>query len=399
MVPIFRSNMTIRYLAAILTLLFLGCTTWGCKKGPAEPVKTADQTAKPPNNPLEITISTEIAKQIRVGEPTWKEVVGSFRVAGRVEADEHRITRVSAPVGGRVSELFAEHGQTVKKGQILATLRSPELSEAQSQLLKALTQQQFGQRTVDRARQLLDAGVIGTAELERRQTELTQTNGEISGHQDHLRLLGMTDQAIRNLESTRTLNAQISVIAAEEGTVMERKVTIGQIVESADVLFVLADLSSVWITADVPEQAAASLTVGKTAEAELAAYPGKLIRGQISFVSALVNPETRTIQARIDVGNADRRYKPAMLATMVLKDGALAQRIVPGTALVREDDKDFVLAEVRPGTFALRAVTVEGELDTYRILTGGLKEGEKIILDGAFHVNNERKRTALMGSQ
>jgi cobalt-zinc-cadmium efflux system membrane fusion protein len=348
---------------------------------------------------MEITVSAELAKQIRVGQPSWKEVVGSFRVAGRVEADERRITRVSAPVGGRVTELFANPGETAKKGQILATLRSAQLSEAQSQLLKALTQQQYGQRAVDRAQQLLDAGVIGSAELQRRQTELTQTNGEISGYQDHLRLLGMTDQAIRGLETSRTLNAQISVIASEEGTVMERRVTVGQIVEGADILFVLADLSTLWITADVPEQAAANLTVGKTAEAELAAYPGKLIRGRISFVSALVNPETRTVQARMDVVNEGRRYKPSMLATMVLKDGAQAQLVVPRTALVREDDKDYVLAETKTGTFSLKPVTLAGEFDTFRILTDGLKEGERIILDGAFHVNNERKRTALMGSQ
>ncbi len=394
MVLISKARLISRFSPLLLALYLLNCN-----QGPATPPKTAETVPRPANNPREITISPEIARQIRVGAPTWKDVVGSFRVPGRVEADERRITRVSAPVGGRVAELLFQPGETVKKGQILAVLRSAELSEAQSQLLKALTQQQYGQRAVGRAQQLLDAGVIGSAELQRRQTELTQTNGEISGFQDHLKLLGMTDQAIRTLETTRTLNAQISVLASEEGTVMERKVTPGQIVQSADTLFVLADLSSVWIIADVPEQATAGLAVGKTAEAEVAAYPGKLIRGRISFVSALVNPETRTVQARMDVGNADRRYKPAMLANMVLKEGAKAQRLVPGTALVREDDKDFVLAEVRPGTFALRAVTLEGEFDTWRVLTGGLQDGEKIILDGAFHVNNERKRTALLGSQ
>ena len=101
----------------------------------------------------------------------------------------------------------------------------------------------------------------------------------------------------------------------------------------------------------------------------------------------------------MDVTNTDRRYKPAMLATMLLREEAKAHRVIPGTALVREDDKDFVLVEVRPGTFALRQVVLEGEFDTSRVLTSGLTEGEKIILDGAFHINNERKRNALLGSQ
>ena len=384
-----------RWVAALVVAMAL--SLGGCSK----PKQKAAEAAPPPknNNPMEITLSPELAKQVRVGEPSWKEVVGSLRVAGRVEADERRITRVSAPVGGRISELPVQQGETVQKGQVMAVIRSPELSEAQSVLLKAHTQAQYAQRAVDRARQLLDAGVIGAAELQRRQTELAQASSEISGSQDHLKLLGMTEQAIHNLETTRVLNAEITVLANADGTVMERKVTIGQIVQSAEILFVLADLSSVWITADVPEQVAANLTVGKTAEAEVAAFPGKLIRGKISFVSALVNPDTRTVPARMDVSNTDRRYKPAMLAGMVLKEGAKAQRILPGTALVREDDKDYVLVEVRPGTFGMRRVTLDGEFDTYRVLAGGLNEGEKLILDGAFHVNNERKRTALMGNQ
>ena len=394
MVPISKSKLLPPTRAVAMALL-----SWGCKKEPVAAPKAAETAPAAARNPLEITITSEIAKQIRIGEPTWQQVTGSFRATGRVEADERRITRVSAPVGGRVAELLVQPGETVKKGQILAVLRSPELSEAQSQLLKALTQQQYGQRAVGRAQQLLDAGVIGAAELQRRQTELTQTNGEISGFQDQLRLLGMTDEAIRTVETSRILAAQVSVLASEEGTVMDRKVTPGQIVQSAEILFILADLSSVWITADVPEQASSTLAVGKIAEAGLAAYPDKLIRGRISFVSALVNPETRTIQARMDVTNTDRRYKPAMLATMLLREEAKAHRVIPGTALVREDDKDFVLVEVRPGTFALRQVVLEGEFDTSRVLTSGLTEGEKIILDGAFHINNERKRNALLGSQ
>ena len=130
MVPISKSKLIPPTLAVAMALL-----SWGCKKEPVAAPKAAETAPAAARNPLEITITSEIAKQIRIGEPTWQQVTGSFRATGRVEADERRITRVSAPVGGRVAELLVQPGETVKKGQILAVLRSPELSEAQSQLL------------------------------------------------------------------------------------------------------------------------------------------------------------------------------------------------------------------------------------------------------------------------
>ena len=117
----------------------------------------------------------------------------------------------------------------------------------------------------------------------------------------------------------------------------------------------------------------------------------------MSFVSATVNPDTRTVRARMTVPNRRGHYKPAMLTTMVLKGASHDEQTIPSTAVVREDNQDFAFVQVKPGTFALRPVTLGPEYGENRVLVDGIAEGEVLVTDGAFHLNNERKRLQLQG--
>jgi len=360
--------------------------------------RSTEAAAPPPvRNPLEIAAGPELIGQIRVGKVPSADVTGSMKLAGRIEADETRMARVSPPVTGRIVGIEIAEGQMVKRGDVLARIHSTDLSTAQSAFLKASTQRQLAQKAVTRARQLLDAGVIGEAELQRRDAELQQCSADVETARDQLGVLGMPDEAIKQLESTRAVNAITPIVSSIDGRVLERKITIGQVVEAAETVFVVADLTNVWLVADVPEQNAVALQPGKTVEAEIPAVPGHTIRGHINFVSAIVNPETRTIRARMDLPNRDWRYKPAMLATMTLLDGAEHRRVVPSTAVVREENQDNVLVETGPNRFALRPVTLGMEFRGFRVLESGLSDNESIVLDGAFHLNNERKRRAVQG--
>lgn len=377
--------------AACLLLVGLGC-------GAASKPQPETSKAGPTRDPMEITVTPELGKQILVGEPQWSQVAGTLRVAGRVEADETRIARVSAPVTGRITELSVVEGQTVSRGDIVARIHSTQLSEAQSDFLKAISQRRLAERAVDRAKRLLEADVIGEAELQRRDAELAQENAGLASLRDQLKLLGMSDAALERLETSRTVNSFAQVVATIDGTVMERKVTIGQVVQAAESVCVLADLSNVWLVADVPEQAAGAVDVGKQVEAEVPALPGMKLRGKLTFVSATVNPDTRTVRIRMDVANARRRLKPAMLATMSLLDAAENHRIVPVGAVVRESNQDYIFVQTAGQSYRLRRVSLGMELEGKYVLLEGIQPGEKVVLDGAFHLNNERKRLALQGS-
>src|SRR5262249_47796470 len=155
----------------------------------------------------------------------------------RVEVDETRITRVGSPVMGRITDLAIREGQEVRRGQLLAMVNSTGLSEAQLAFLKALSQRQVAQRAVERAQVLLKADVIGSAELQRREAELAQASAELDAARDQLMLLGMPAEAIAALKKTRSINSVSRVIASMDGTVLDRKVTLGQVVQPADTVF------------------------------------------------------------------------------------------------------------------------------------------------------------------
>jgi cobalt-zinc-cadmium efflux system membrane fusion protein len=298
---------------------------------------------------------------------------------------------------GRISSLAVREGQDVQRGQLLALLNSTGLSGGQLQLLKAISQRQVSLRAVERARLLLKADVIGSAELQRREAEFSEATAELDAARDQLLLLGMPEDALRELEKTRTINSVARIVASMDGTVLDRKITVGQVVQPADTVFEIAELSSVWMVADVPEAAAGHLAVGQTVEAEVGAFPGEIVRGQLSFVSATVNPDTRTVRVRMDLPNPNRKYKPSMLATMLLKDQLERKQVVPSTAVVREGDNEHVFLQIGADTFQLREVVLGPEYSGRRVVVEGLHGGERIVIDGAFHLNNERRRLAQRG--
>ncbi len=377
-------------LLAASLLLLTGCNVAGS-------AGSKQEAAAAPVNPLEVKVAEALRAQIQVGEPQWSEVSASLRVPGRVEADETRVARVGSPLTGRIAELNVIEGQAVKRGQILAVLHSTELSDSQFGYLKAVSQQHLAQRATARAKQLLEAGVIGEAEVQRRDSELSQASAAVSTGRDQLRVMGMSGDDIARLEATQQVNSLYRLVTSIDGIVLERKVTVGQVLQPADTAFVVADLSHVWLVADVPEQLSGNIAAGKAVQAEIPALPELTVRGIVSFVSATVNPETRTVLARMNLPNPDSRYKPAMLAVMLLQDRAEKRKVIPLGAVVREGNVDHVFVQTSPDTFVLRAVALGAEYGDKRVIEGGIREGEKIVVDAAFHLNNERKRLSLQG--
>lgn len=382
----------------ILTALLL-VSLFGLFTGCGKPAAIAVQAQSTPSDPNEIKLDDNLAPRVKIGEVEWATVGASFSVAGRVEVDETRTTRVGSPVMGRITSLAAAEGQEVHSGQVLATILSTGLSQAQLDFLKAISQHQVANRAVDRAQVLLKADVIGSAELQRREAELSEAGAALDAARDQLLQLGMPAEAIEELRKTRTMNSVSSIPANMDGTVLERKVTPGQMVQPADTIYEIADLSQVWLVADVPEANAGNLRVGQLVEAKIAALPGMTISGKLAFVSATVNPETRTVMVRMNVPNREKKLKPAMLATMELKEHTERQQVVPVAGIVREGNDDCVFVQRDTRTFVLREVKLGAEYGGRRVLVDGLRPGERIVVDGAFHLNNERRRRAVRGSE
>jgi cobalt-zinc-cadmium efflux system membrane fusion protein len=375
----------------ILLLLAAALVAAGCGDKPVE-------KAPAPRDPLAITANAELAARLRTAAPAFAEVSETLRVSGRIEVDETRLARVGSPVTGRITDLEAREGDSVRRGQVLATINSTELSGAQLGFLKATSQRGLAARAAARAQQLLDADVIGAAELQRRQAELAQAEAEVNAARDQLKVLGMSPAALERLAEARTINSVTQIVATIAGTIIERKVTEGQVVQPADGVFLIADLSKLWVVADVPEQNAGSVRVGETVSVEVAALPERKLAGSLSFVAPTVNPETRTVRARMELPNPEREYKPKMLASMLIKGMPQKRLTLPAQAVVRDENRDFVFVRTGENAYRLQPVQLGAEYDGRRVVVSGLGESAIVVVEGAFHLNNERKRRELSGS-
>ena len=385
------TNPLVRCALVSMTVLLLAAG--GCKKKAQDPAPKVEQDS------TMITVTPVLAQQLKIGEPQVQDVAGSLQVAARIDTDASRIARIGSPVAGRIIKLLVLEGQYVHQGSALATLHSTDLSDTQFSFVKAYSQEKLAEQATQRAEQLVKADVIGRAEMERRHAELLQASTEADALRTQLRNLGMSDAAIRKLEGTRQLNADYPILSTINGTVLERKVTIGQIVQPAEIAFMVADLSNVWVIADVPEESSGHLHKGMDVIVKVPALPDQDIRGKLSYVSPIVDPVTRTVQVRMDLPNPRGIFKPAMLAGMTFLDATERKTTIPSTAVVREENKDYVFIEIEPTKFMLREVSLGMENGDDRVLESGVSPGEKIVLDGAFHLNNQRKQNAIKGGE
>lgn len=381
-------NLVKRYL---LPVLLMSALLAGCQKKQEAPVLAAA------DDPSIVNVSPELLKRLTISAVGAGEIAEIVRVPARVEVDEQRVARIGAAVTGRLTEIRAEMGQRVRRGDVLATLHSAELSSSQLAYLKAVSQEGLQLRAVTRAKLLFESDVISSAELQKRESELLQAQAERQTSHDQLKVLGMIEADINKLTETRSVHSLSSVIATLDGAVIERKVTQGQVVQPADALFTIADLSHVWLVAEIPEQQAGLVKTGGVTEAEISALVDQEIKGKLIFVSDTVKPDTRTVTVRMDVENAERLIKPGMLASMLIRGAPHKRVMLPVVAVVREENRDYVFVQLDAHRFQLRQIKLGPESNGVAPVLEGLLEGEKIVTDGAFHLNNERRRKELEG--
>jgi cobalt-zinc-cadmium efflux system membrane fusion protein len=237
--------------------------------------------------------------------------------------------------------------------------------------------------------------VIGSAELHKRESELAIAKAETHAAADQLRLMGIPSESLAKLRDQGSLHTIANIIAAQSGVGTERKVSPGQVAQPGDHMCTVADLSSVWVIGALPEQAASSVQVGQKIDITVPALGDKTLTGKVVYVSDTVSPETRSVTIRTQVDNSKRDLKPQMLATLRIASATINTLAVPVAAVVRELDKDHVYVQIAPTRFRLTAVDLGPASNGLRPVNKGLVVGTPVVVDGAFHLNNERKRAEL----
>jgi len=317
---------------------------------------------------------------VRTEEVREARIERTIRTVGRVAADERRLAHVHTKFEGYVERLYVDFtGKFVKEGDALLSIYSPELIATQQEYLLALrAQKQLG------ASQILSVAQAGASLLD--------------AAKERLRLWDISAADIEELERTGTVRRAFDLHAEFSGFVVVKNVVQGMRVMPADTLFEIADLSQVWVLADVYESDLPSIRLGMPAEITLSYEPGRRWRGQITNVAPTVDEKTRTIKVRIDVANQGGALKPDMFGDVVLRVDQGSGLVVPDSAVIDTGDRRLVFLDRPDGTIEPREIEVGTKLaDGYQVLRG-LARGDRVVTSANFLLDSESSLKAALSA-
>jgi membrane fusion protein, heavy metal efflux system len=298
-------------------------------------------------------------------------------------------------VGGVVTQVTAELGQTVKRGQALAQLFSRDLAEAQTAYLSTSAELEAEHKKLVRTQELVRLGAASRQELEEIEANHQVHAAHVAEARQKLLLLGLDEQQVADVAAGRKADTNIAIPAPLDGVVTARNVNLGQVVTAAQDLLTITDLSSVWVEANLLENDFGAVHVGTQATITTPAYARRQYRGVVSYIEPQVDPQTRTSKVRVAVENPGFALRLGMYMEVLFTSPAGASvPVVPKQALqvIGPTSIVFVPVEGEPGRFLQRTVkTGEESVAGYRVLEG-LKSGETVVTDGSFLLRAEALR-------
>ncbi len=336
----------------------------------------AGETSTEAPGTVELSPEEQRAAGVQIVEVRRRDLAGTLMAAGRVEEAETSLATISARVGGRIDKLYVDFtGQSVRKGQPIALVYSPEVVSAAEEYRLAL-------ESLER---------LGSSALPDAQAQAREL---VAASRRRLELWGLTAEQIRELDKSSESRIHITIYSPASGTVMERKVTEGQYVREGDSLYSLTDLSTVWVKADVYESDLPLVRLGQTVEITSEALPGSRLRGRVSFIEPVLNQQTRTVPVRIQVPNPGLRLRPGMYANARLM-ASMGESVlaVPRSAVLETGTRRVVYVAKGDGVFEGRQVDLGPATEDYVAVLAGLREGERVVTQGNFMIDAQSRLT------
>lgn len=370
--------------AGALALALTACSEQKPVEKAAAPVPAGGkpgQAVIDPNSPQLARIKTESLESSLVP-------VGSVTAPGKVEANLNRQSHVVLPVAGRITSVSVKIGDFVRQGQTLLTLESADIDAAVSSFQQAqavVTQTKSAlakaQMDLDREKDLFEHGAVPQKEVLNAQAVAVQAQAGVEQSQ------AAVEQARRRLQilgvGTAAFGQRVTIPAPISGKVLEMSVVNGEFRNDLSApLMTIADLSSIWVTSDVPETAIRFIKLGEPVKIDLAAYPGSVFRGRVAMIGDLVDPMTRTVKVRAELANPDGRLKPEMFGNIQLAEQTEQRPTVPAAALIASDGKTLVWREAKPGVFEKVAITTGAQIGDRVAVLDGLKPTDRVVVDG-----------------
>jgi cobalt-zinc-cadmium efflux system membrane fusion protein len=393
-----------RVITSVVLLAFAGAGAYGFLFAGAKDKSHSEVSSQSRRNAQNFTPTPSEWATLTIEPVKAKSFRAEYVTEGKVAVDEDRSTPVFSPYAGRVTKLLAKPGESVTQGQPLFTIEAADTVQAQNDFIAAMTSQNKAKSALEladiqyrRAKDLYEGHAVPLKDYQ--QAEATQVQAQndmrssvtaLEAANNKLRILGFTDETIKAFQSKSTINPEITIYAPIAGTVVQRKIGPGQYVNSgaSDPVFVIGDLSTVWLTAFVRESDAAQVSVGQDISVNVMALPGRPLTAKINYVAAAIDSNTRRLLVRATIDNKDGMLKPEMFANVTIYSaGDRAAPAVPKQALIYEGDQVRIWVAREDKSVELRQVKIGLINGNLVEVTSNLKPGEQIVVKGSLFID------------
>ncbi len=336
------------------------------------------------------------AVDMRTTQVEYHSLSALLPAMGRVLEDQYRKAIVSYPFSARVASIEARVGAWVEEGDTLVVLQSEEVGVAVSDFYKAMADHELAQVNFQRQEQLFENGVGARKDFSAAEAGLRVAEASLNASEKKLHVLGFTEGQIELLGETHQVSPLIPLLAPISGKVVASAAVLGGMVDESSEILTLLDPTRLWVEAAIYEKDIARIRVGQKAEVTVPAYPEEVFQGTITYISDLLDPETRTITVRTEVPNPDLKLKPGMFADLTIElthnGEALA---VPAEAVLDDGGWPMVFVAADNRRFEPRRVTLGSRSDGFVEIAGGLSPGESVVTRGNFQLKSKLYETVL----
>jgi cobalt-zinc-cadmium efflux system membrane fusion protein len=393
-----------RVISSVVLLALAGAGAYGFLFAVAKDKKPSEISSQSRRNAQNFTPTPSEWATLTIETVKSKTFRAEYITEGKVAVDEDRSTPVFSPYSGRVTKLLAKPGESVTQGQPLFTIEAADTVQAQNDFIAAMTSQNKAKSALEladiqyrRAKDLYEGRAVPLKDYQ--QAEATQIQAQndmrssvtaLEAANNKLRILGFTDETIKTFQDKGTINPEITIYAPIAGTVVQRKIGPGQYVNSgaSDPVFVIGDLSTVWLTAFVRESDAALVSVGQEISVNVMALPGRPLTANINYVATAIDPATRRLLVRATIDNKDGVLKPEMFANVTIYSaGDRAAPAVPKQALIYEGDQVRIWVAREDKSVELRQIKIGLINGNLVEVTNNLKPGEQIVVKGSLFID------------
>jgi len=347
-----------------------------------------------------VTLSTEKQKSsgVEVKQIALENAAIPLSATAVIEMNMDRSAKISPRVAGRAVRISASQGDRVKTGQALAYLDSVELDQAWADYLKAQGKFELARKNSQREETLFEKKIAPEKDVLRAKQELGEAEADLNLAKERFRMLGV-DVSQFSASKGDGNHPLIPVTTPVGGVVIEKTVTQGEMVNSDKTLFTVADLSTLWVVIDIYEKDISRLRLGTGVKVSVTAFPEKTFRGKIAYIGDVVDEKTRTEKARVTIDNSSGLLKPGMFATVLIETtGSAPQRLIAVSeeAVIIDGTKRYVFIQTAPDKFSIRQIEAGRTVGDRLEIVSGLKEGEKVVVKGAFILKSEMKKGELV---